>query len=444
MRGEWAQAATLWAEIGCPYEAALALADADDDDALRGALAELQRFGARPARRSSLADYASAVLAPCRADRAPRRERTLRTSQRASSRCSRSSRKGCATLRSPSASSSRRRRRQSCLGDPAQAQRAYARPRSAEAFGSRSPAKISSGSLQSRSSPDAPQTSARTLDEGFRLEPWRPQPASEEPQIAPRQGGDRAHLDLQHSQADQAIVLPCVLAAALMAPAAACAMQGLPRRRRRPRLALISRPPTPATWPSPWRPCRISRPPTRRTWASLWPPAGPGACQPDRRRAAAGAHHTRRPRFARGIFQSPASSTLPDLAPANPSDVARPATTLPDLAPANPTQITPEAIPAPATLPDLAPANPMPLAPDGQTAGDDASTSAMPASAWPSWPCLCPAACRRGLLRRPPAPPRRFPLLEHPPRRRAARPACALPMDGSSSCPGRLDCTRVC
>ena len=49
MRGEWARAATLWSEIGCPYEAALALADADDDDALRGALAEFQRLGARPA-----------------------------------------------------------------------------------------------------------------------------------------------------------------------------------------------------------------------------------------------------------------------------------------------------------------------------------------------------------------------------------------------------------
>ncbi len=49
MRGEWARAATLWSEIGCPYEAALALADADDDDALRRALAEFQRLGARPA-----------------------------------------------------------------------------------------------------------------------------------------------------------------------------------------------------------------------------------------------------------------------------------------------------------------------------------------------------------------------------------------------------------
>ncbi len=36
--GEWKRAADLWAELGCPYEAALALADADDDDALRHAL----------------------------------------------------------------------------------------------------------------------------------------------------------------------------------------------------------------------------------------------------------------------------------------------------------------------------------------------------------------------------------------------------------------------
>jgi len=49
MRGEWARAAELWTEIGCPYEAALALADADEEAALRQALAELQRLGAQPA-----------------------------------------------------------------------------------------------------------------------------------------------------------------------------------------------------------------------------------------------------------------------------------------------------------------------------------------------------------------------------------------------------------
>jgi DNA-binding CsgD family transcriptional regulator/tetratricopeptide (TPR) repeat protein len=47
--GEWSRAAELWSEIGCPYEAALALAEADDDDALRRALAELHRLDARPA-----------------------------------------------------------------------------------------------------------------------------------------------------------------------------------------------------------------------------------------------------------------------------------------------------------------------------------------------------------------------------------------------------------
>jgi DNA-binding CsgD family transcriptional regulator/tetratricopeptide (TPR) repeat protein len=46
--GEWARAAELWSEIGCPYEAALALADGDEA-ALRRAHAELQRLGAVPA-----------------------------------------------------------------------------------------------------------------------------------------------------------------------------------------------------------------------------------------------------------------------------------------------------------------------------------------------------------------------------------------------------------
>jgi DNA-binding NarL/FixJ family response regulator len=49
MAGKWDRAAERWAEIGCPYESALALADADDDDALRRALEELQTLGARPA-----------------------------------------------------------------------------------------------------------------------------------------------------------------------------------------------------------------------------------------------------------------------------------------------------------------------------------------------------------------------------------------------------------
>jgi DNA-binding CsgD family transcriptional regulator/tetratricopeptide (TPR) repeat protein len=47
--GEWAQAAKLWWDVGCPYEAALALAAADDESALRRAHDELQALGARPA-----------------------------------------------------------------------------------------------------------------------------------------------------------------------------------------------------------------------------------------------------------------------------------------------------------------------------------------------------------------------------------------------------------
>ena len=49
LAGECTRAAELWREIGCPYEAALALADADEDESLRRALDELQRLGARPA-----------------------------------------------------------------------------------------------------------------------------------------------------------------------------------------------------------------------------------------------------------------------------------------------------------------------------------------------------------------------------------------------------------
>jgi hypothetical protein len=50
-RGDRRQLATrgeLWTEPSCPYEAALALADADEEEPLR-ALDELQRLEARPA-----------------------------------------------------------------------------------------------------------------------------------------------------------------------------------------------------------------------------------------------------------------------------------------------------------------------------------------------------------------------------------------------------------
>lgn len=47
--GHWARAAELWRKVGCPYEAALALAESDDPAAVRQSIQELQQLGARPA-----------------------------------------------------------------------------------------------------------------------------------------------------------------------------------------------------------------------------------------------------------------------------------------------------------------------------------------------------------------------------------------------------------
>jgi DNA-binding CsgD family transcriptional regulator len=47
-RGEWAQAAETWHDLGCPYEEALALSEADDPDALQRALEQARRLGASP------------------------------------------------------------------------------------------------------------------------------------------------------------------------------------------------------------------------------------------------------------------------------------------------------------------------------------------------------------------------------------------------------------
>jgi DNA-binding CsgD family transcriptional regulator/tetratricopeptide (TPR) repeat protein len=49
LSGDWRRAAELWDALGCPYDAALARAGADDEAALRQALDALQRLGARPA-----------------------------------------------------------------------------------------------------------------------------------------------------------------------------------------------------------------------------------------------------------------------------------------------------------------------------------------------------------------------------------------------------------
>jgi DNA-binding CsgD family transcriptional regulator/tetratricopeptide (TPR) repeat protein len=49
LAGEASTAAAQWTRLGCPYDAALALAESDDESRLRHALAQFQRLGARPA-----------------------------------------------------------------------------------------------------------------------------------------------------------------------------------------------------------------------------------------------------------------------------------------------------------------------------------------------------------------------------------------------------------
>jgi DNA-binding CsgD family transcriptional regulator len=68
--GEWARAAEWWRRLGCPYEAALALADAGEEEPLRRALEALQPLGARPA-----ADAVARRLRELGVRRLPRRPR---------------------------------------------------------------------------------------------------------------------------------------------------------------------------------------------------------------------------------------------------------------------------------------------------------------------------------------------------------------------------------
>jgi DNA-binding CsgD family transcriptional regulator len=53
LRGDWAAAARSWDALGCPYEAALALADSDEEAGLERALESFQRLGAVPAARAT-------------------------------------------------------------------------------------------------------------------------------------------------------------------------------------------------------------------------------------------------------------------------------------------------------------------------------------------------------------------------------------------------------
>ena len=70
LAGDWAGAAEGWRQLGCPYEAALALADADEEEPLRRALEALVRLGARPA-----ADHVARRLRELGVRRLPRRPR---------------------------------------------------------------------------------------------------------------------------------------------------------------------------------------------------------------------------------------------------------------------------------------------------------------------------------------------------------------------------------
>jgi DNA-binding CsgD family transcriptional regulator len=68
--GKWAAAAAAWDALGCPYEAARARAEGDDEAALRAALAAFDQLGARPA--AALARSRLRELGVRRVPRGPR------------------------------------------------------------------------------------------------------------------------------------------------------------------------------------------------------------------------------------------------------------------------------------------------------------------------------------------------------------------------------------
>ena len=110
LAGAFAQAAECWTALGCPYEAALALAGSGDERALRRAHAALRGLGATAAAAVVARDLRRRGAANLpRGPRAATR-RTPRSSRRASSRSSPWSPTACATATSPTACSSRPRR----------------------------------------------------------------------------------------------------------------------------------------------------------------------------------------------------------------------------------------------------------------------------------------------------------------------------------------------
>ena len=69
--GDWERAAAAWEARGCPYEAARARADSDDEDALRAAVTAFAQLGARPAADQGQKPLALAWRSPHPARTAP-------------------------------------------------------------------------------------------------------------------------------------------------------------------------------------------------------------------------------------------------------------------------------------------------------------------------------------------------------------------------------------
>ncbi|HEX6255955.1 MAG TPA: EamA family transporter [Euzebyales bacterium] len=104
IHGDWRRAAELWDALGCPYEAALARADADEPAPLRAALDVLQRLGAKPA--SELVARRLRELGVRGLPRGPRptTRQNPETSRPARSRCWHCCAAACTTGRSPNGS----------------------------------------------------------------------------------------------------------------------------------------------------------------------------------------------------------------------------------------------------------------------------------------------------------------------------------------------------
>ena len=76
MAGAPREAAAIWIALGCPYEAAWALAESGDEEALHDALAKFERLGALPRDAIDARTRLRSWARRCRVDRVPRRVRT--------------------------------------------------------------------------------------------------------------------------------------------------------------------------------------------------------------------------------------------------------------------------------------------------------------------------------------------------------------------------------